>query len=181
VSAASVGQQGRRQLLEGAAAGPKQPTAGSGGVMQALANAFRSTAAAAGATEAQSQLLAEAQGTVEGPGSGRGVSSSPAGRATVAPAAGWMQQGGEGGGVEGKRTKLRMGLDLPGEDLAAVEFLDVGNSAQAVSPEGAPAGEYTLCHFLPAHDFFFKQSLMPRNAGRFLEQHGSSMIAEENP
>ncbi len=40
--------------------------------------------------------------------------------------------------MEGKRTQLRMGLNLPREEgLAAVAFLDVGPSDQAVSPQAA--------------------------------------------
>ncbi len=44
--------------------------------------------------------------------------------------------------MEGERTKLRMGLTLPGDnDLAAVAFLHCGPSDQALSPQGAPAGK----------------------------------------
>ncbi len=158
VSAASVGQQGRRRLLEGAAADP----GGSGGLMQSVLKAFHTTMAkaltavqsrkaAAGAGTAQSQPPAGDQVSGSGLRIGTAMSSVGEGAAAPAPAAGSPQQAGEGGGVEGKRTQLRMGLNLPGDDdLAAVAFLDVGPSEQAVSPQGAPTGGKFLQQFAHA-------------------------------
>lgn len=171
VSAASVDQQqqGRRLLLSGAETAAKPAAAGSLGVLQTLKKAYQATIAnvlnaasgvkhAAPAAAGQSTL--EGHGPQGGLGGSSGSSKWAAG-AAMAPAAVGLQQGGEAMSSEGKRTKLRMGLNLPGEDeLSAVAFLDVGPPDEAVSPEGGPGGEnYFLLHLLAITTFF---SIMSR-------------------
>ncbi|BDA48744.1 probable halolysin at N-terminal half [Coccomyxa sp. Obi] len=148
VSAASVEQQqGRRLLLSGA----ENAAAGSSGVLQMLKKAYIATMrnvlnAAAGGKHATvaaalGQKTAEGDSPQEGLGAATGGSNKGVAGAAAAPAAEGLQQAGEGVSVEGKRTKLRMGLNLPGEDeLSAVAFLDVGPPDEAVSPEGGPGG-----------------------------------------
>ncbi|CAL8463390.1 g2924 [Coccomyxa elongata] len=155
VSAASVDQQqqGRRLLLSGAEPAAKPAAAASSGVLQTLNKAYQATvanalnaasggkhAAVGAAPAAAGQNAAEGHGPQEGLGGSSGSNKWAAG-AAAAPAAVGLQQAGEGMSIEGKRTKLRMGLNLPGEDeLSAVAFLDVGPPDEAVSPEGGPGG-----------------------------------------
>lgn len=174
-------QQGRRLLLSGA----ETTAAGSSGVLQTLKKAYLATtakvlnaaaggkhAAAGAAPAAPGQKTAEGYSLQEGLGAAGGSSKRPA-RAAAGPAAVELQKAGNGVSEEGKRTKLRMGLNLPGEDeLSAVAFLDVGAPDEAVSPEGGPGGETHLLLHLPlitTRFSFMSQLSSARKTGHILQ------------
>ena len=107
------------------------------GLSAASGSSERAAPAAAPAAAGLLQAV-DAHSSQEAVGSSKGVAG-----AVAAPAAVGVQQAGEAvSSGEGKRTQLRNGLNLPGEDeLSAVAFLDVGPPDEAVSPEGGPGGE----------------------------------------